>query len=199
MPTKTEYNIDPRTVQVEWMYLNQHIKKNWASELLSHVSWLATKILKSFYIFYCYTVCLPFYSFQMKILLWKLDFMIIFIKSAYCFILWSSFGILTPSSNVFVILPGFIICKLDKNISYMPKLLTKLLNKTRLCRAVTMSLETVSKFDVFPLIYYFDYFINLHYIILSHSIQFLPNCIFSLCKIWFFKICFRILFLFLTQ
>lgn len=122
----------------------------------------------------------------MKILLWKQDFIIIFIKSAYCFILWSSFGISIPSPSI-VILPGFNICKLDKNISYLPKSLTKLLNKTRLCRAVTMSLETVSKFDVFPWICYFDYYINLHYIILSHSIQFLPNCNFSLCNIWFLK------------
>lgn len=123
----------------------------------------------------------------MKILLWKQDFMIIFIKSIYCFILWSSFGILTLSSNAFVILPGFIICKLVKNISHLPKSLTKLLNKTRLCRAVTMSLEIVSKFSILPFIYYFDYYINLHYIILLHSIQFFPNHKFSLYKILFFK------------
>lgn len=58
MPTQTENNIDPRTEQVEQMYLIQHIKKNLASGLVSHVSLLATKISQSFYIFYLLFYCM---------------------------------------------------------------------------------------------------------------------------------------------
>lgn len=58
MPTQTENNIDPRTEQVEQMYLIQHIKKNLASGLVSHVSLLATKISQSFYISYLLFYCM---------------------------------------------------------------------------------------------------------------------------------------------